>query len=107
MSESELLASFQSSIITMLLHTEARTASLLGEGFYTIGPCGEEALGAIAAALRPTDSVALHYRHVATQVCRQLLAGRSIDDILLDRARGFTVSKQDPVTGGCICAPLF
>jgi hypothetical protein len=33
-------------------------------GFYTIGPCGEEALAAVGLALRSTDAVALHYRHL-------------------------------------------
>ena len=31
---------------TLALHSEARVASLLGHGFYTIGPCGEELLAA-------------------------------------------------------------
>ena len=29
---------------TCLLHAESRVASALGQGFYTIGPCGEELL---------------------------------------------------------------
>ena len=91
-------------IATFALHTEARTASLLGEGFYTIGPCGEELMAALALSLRETDSSALHYRHVATQVMRQLASGRSMDQVVLDRARGYVVSASDPVTGGAHCA---
>jgi len=47
---------------------------------------------------------ALHYRHVSTSIARQLQDGRSVEDIILDRARGYTCSVQDPVTGGVHCA---
>lgn len=99
-----LSTTIDSGLATFLLHCEARIASSIGQGFYTIGPCGEELLGAMAFALRDTDSSALHYRHVATSVARQLMAGRAIEDIILDRARGFTCSLFDPVTGGRHCA---
>eukprot|EP01062_Namystynia_karyoxenos_P078300 TRINITY_DN8045_c10_g1_i1.p1 TRINITY_DN8045_c10_g1~~TRINITY_DN8045_c10_g1_i1.p1 ORF type:complete len:839 (+),score=252.98 TRINITY_DN8045_c10_g1_i1:73-2589(+) len=89
---------------TALLHVEARTAALLGLGFYTIGPGGEELTGAAGLALRDTDAMALHYRHTAAQVCRQFKAGRDLDEVLLDRARGHAVSASDPVTGGHHCA---
>ena len=46
-------------------------------GFYTIGPCGEELLSAVGANIRPTDPLALHYRHVAVSIARQLGAGQS------------------------------
>jgi 2-oxoisovalerate dehydrogenase E1 component len=35
---------------------------------------------------------------------RQLRAGRTIEEIVLDRARGYTVSALDPVAGGRHCA---
>eukprot|EP01125_Pyxidicula_operculata_P010749 TRINITY_DN3538_c0_g1_i1.p1 TRINITY_DN3538_c0_g1~~TRINITY_DN3538_c0_g1_i1.p1 ORF type:complete len:755 (-),score=141.84 TRINITY_DN3538_c0_g1_i1:181-2445(-) len=89
---------------TRLLHIESRIASLLGEGFYTIGPCGEELLSPIGNLLRPNDAMALHYRHLAVQIERQLSTGRPIEEILLDRARGHCVSSLDPVTGGAHCA---
>jgi len=54
--------------------------------------------------LRDNDPMALHYRHTATQVARQLRAGRAMSDVLLDRARGHCVSSLDPVTGGAHCA---
>lgn len=91
-------------IATFALHTEARIASLLGHGFYTIGPCGEELMAAVALSLRSTDASALHYRHVATQVMRQLGSGKSMEEVLLDRARGYVVSAEDPVCGGAHCA---
>jgi 2-oxoisovalerate dehydrogenase E1 component len=89
---------------TLALHSEARVASLLGHGFYTIGPCGEELLAAVGLTLRADDAMALHYRHLATQIARQLRDGRSMEDVLLDRARGYVVSASDPVTGGAHCA---
>ena len=104
MSNAQIGAIVDGAFSTFLLHVESRIASLLGEGFYTIGPCGEENLGAVAAALRPTDAVALHYRHLSTQLVRQLLGGADVDAVLLDRARGYCVSVNDPVTGGGHCA---
>lgn len=90
-------------LLTFALHIEARVASAIGEGFYTIGPCGEEALAAVGLALRSSDAVALHYRHLATSIARGLASGRSIQELALDRARGYTVSSRDPVGGGAHC----
>ena len=93
--------------ITFLLHVEARIASSLGYGYYTIGPCGEELLSAIGMHLRDRDASALHYRHVGTSLMRAYKDGdyrKSVGDIILDRARGFTCSSMDPVTGGRHCA---
>ena len=94
----------EAGLTTFLLHVEARIASALGVGFYTIGPCGEELLAAVALHFRATDAVALHYRHVATAVSRQLKEGKPLHDIILDRSRGFACSTLDPVTGGRHCA---
>ena len=80
-----LLRVVRGGMATFLMHAEARVASALGQGFYTIGPCGEELLGSIALGLRQDDAVALHYRHLATQVVRQLDGDRSMEDIFLDR----------------------
>ena len=92
-------------LATFLLHVEARIAAYCGEGFYTIGPGGEEALGAAGLALAPTDGSALHYRHLATQLARQLAVGdESLESMILARARGYCVSASDPVTGGAHCA---
>jgi TPP-dependent pyruvate/acetoin dehydrogenase alpha subunit len=41
---------------------------------------------------------------VATSISRQLLAGRKLEDIILDRARGYTCSVLDPITAGRHCA---
>jgi hypothetical protein len=33
-----------------------------------------------------------------------MAGGKSMDDVLLDRARGHVISKLDPVSGGVHCA---
>jgi len=90
--------------LTFLTHVESRISSAVGHGFYTIGPCGEETMAAVGLALRPTDAMALHYRHLATQITRQLRSGKSVQQVLLDRARAHVVSASDPVTAGVHCS---
>ena len=94
----------RAAMATTHLHTQSRIAAYEGEGYYTIGPCGEELLASVALALRPTDPAALHYRHVGTLVARQLQRGATLERVLLDRARGHTISVNDPVTGGVHCS---
>eukprot|EP00039_Didymoeca_costata_P012091 m.172946 g.172946 ORF g.172946 m.172946 type:complete len:817 (+) comp15379_c0_seq5:135-2585(+) len=103
MSESQCREVVTAGLVTMVLHVEARVAAALGEGFYTIGPGGEELMGCIGAQLKDTDSMALHYRHLATQIARQLRS-QDLDSVLLNRARGHVVSAQDPVGGGVHCS---
>jgi len=88
---------------TTISHVESRQAAVVGEGYYTIGPGGEELLACAGRLLRSTDPTALHYRHLSTQFARHLQA-RSLDDVLLDRARGHCVSVNDPVGGGVHCS---
>jgi 2-oxoisovalerate dehydrogenase E1 component len=116
MSHREVRAVLDAMLATFCLHVESRVASLLGLGYYTIGPCGEEALASAAfALLHPNDSVALHYRHLAINVARLLLLRHereqayeplqsSLSQLLLDRARGYAVSRYDPVTSGVHCS---
>jgi len=92
------------SFATFLLHVESRIASALGKGFYTIGPCGEENMACLGLAARVSDPMALHYRHLASSIARQLKIGREMHQIMLDRARGYVCSTFDPVTGGRHCA---
>lgn len=84
--------------------SEARIASYLGYGFYTIGPCGEELFGAISLNLSADDLSAFHYRHVSNSIVLQLKSGRTLEDIALDRARAYVCSIKDPVTGGKHCS---
>ena len=105
MSPDQIRTSLDAAMATFHLHVESRIAALCGQGFYTIGPCGEEMLSSIGHALDPdVDAVALHYRHLGVSIVRQLRQGRAIEDVLLDRARGYCVSTNDPVTGGVHCA---
>lgn len=101
---SAVLLGLDAAMATTALHTQSRVAAFEGYGYYTIGPCGEELLSAVALALRPTDPVALHYRHLSTLIARQLQRGVEMQSILLDRARGYTTSTSDPVTGGVHCS---
>jgi TPP-dependent pyruvate/acetoin dehydrogenase alpha subunit len=104
MSVADAELALDAGFLTFLTHVESRVSSAVGQGFYTIGPCGEELMAAVGCALRPTDAMALHYRHLATQIARQLRNGRSVEQVLLDRARGHVVSASDPVTGGVHCS---
>ena len=98
---SQMLLTLDAAMATFHLHVESRISSVCGQGFYTIGPCGEEMLASIGHALDPdADAIALHYRHLSVSILRQLRLGRSLEEIVLDRARGHVISKLDPVTGG-------
>ena len=96
---------------TFLLHYNSRVASACGEGYYTIGPCGEESLSAVALALdNSRDTASLHYRHLGISLMRGWTSrsegqydGETLKELLLDRARGYTVSSKDPVTSGNHC----
>lgn len=88
MSNEDVMTVLEAGMATFALHVESRVSSMLGQGFYTIGPCGEELVGALGVALRQTDPMALHYRHLSATIARQLAAGRTVDEILLDRAKG-------------------
>jgi 2-oxoisovalerate dehydrogenase E1 component len=104
MNNEQIRLSLDAAMVTFCLHIESRIAALVGQGFYTIGPCGEEALSSAANVFQSQDSVALHYRHLGINVARQLLQGQSLEQLLLDRARGYAVSRNDPVTGGVHCS---
>jgi TPP-dependent pyruvate/acetoin dehydrogenase alpha subunit/pyruvate/2-oxoglutarate/acetoin dehydrogenase E1 component len=108
LSDSQYRIALDAAMATFSLHVHARIASLVGHGFYTIGPCGEELLSAAALAWTENDSTALHYRHTGMSIARQLssttTADKSLDDLLLGRARAYTVSRNDPVTGGVHCS---
>ncbi len=103
-SKEDAMTLIRAGFASFALHCHSRVASMLSQGFYTIGPCGEELVGATGLVLRETDSACLHYRHLTTLIARHLKAGKSLDDILLDRARGYVVSSLDPVTGGHHCS---
>ena len=97
LTQSQILTSLDSAMATFHLHVESRIASLCGQGFYTIGPCGEEMLSSVGFALDPrVDALALHYRHLSVSIVRQLRLSKELEEICLDRARGYCVSRLDP-----------
>ena len=124
----QMMRLIEVSMATFLLHVEARLFSYVGEvsrncvttacdagklaltsamqGYYTIGPCGEEAMGALGLALRQTDPAALHYRHVTAQMARQAASGKDMDEILLDRARGCGCGQWGTARPPCTCGHL-
>ena len=65
----------------------------------------QELLAAVGLVLRDDDAVALHYRHLATQISRHASSPDTVlpishasvvaewERLLLDRARGYTVSR--------------
>ena len=67
-----LRASVSAALATVAVHCESRVAAAVGEAFYTIGPGGEELLAPTGLLLKQGDSCALHYRHLAIQMVRQL-----------------------------------
>ena len=110
MSEKQVCLALDAAMATFHLHVESRIASLCGKGFYTIGPCGEELLSSAGLVFDKEDTVALHYRHLGISLARQLACNNhstetmKMSELLLDRARGYTVSTNDPVSGGVHCA---
>ena len=113
-SKEKVLTALDASFLTFFLHVESRIAALLGAGFYTIGPCGEELLSPIGISLKATDPMALHYRHLAVNLARQMamqtqdateaVSEDVLQQIALGRARGYVVATSDPVCGGHHCA---
>jgi hypothetical protein len=104
MSPDQLKDVIRAGTLTFLLHVEARVASSVGAGYYTIGPCGEELLAAASLSFRPTDAKALHYRHLSNSIIRGIMSGKTIESIAQDRARGYVCSTLDPITGGKHCS---
>lgn len=89
---------FRSACLTRALDIISRRMQAAGEGFYTIGSSGHEAMAAVAAALRPTDMAFLHYRDAAFQIERaNQVPGQSI---LWDMLLSFACSTDDPISGG-------
>ena len=113
LSISDYLLLFDSSIITHCIHIQSRLASFEGKGYYTIGPCGEECISPIGLLLQLTDCTAFHYRHLSANIARNLkrkMYDGNIDNncdilssVIRDRARGYVVSINDPISSGGHC----
>ncbi len=89
---------FRSGCLCRALDRTSRAMQAAGQGYYTIGSSGHEAMAAVAAALRPTDMAFLHYRDAAFQIQRAgQVPGQTIAwDMLLS----FACSSEDPISGG-------
>ncbi len=89
---------YRSACLSRALDLKSRELQAQGEGFYTIGSSGHEAMAALAAAIIPTDMAFLHYRDAAFQIERsKQVPGQSI---LWDMLLSFTCSSEDPISGG-------
>ncbi|MBN8629703.1 MAG: MFS transporter [Rhodobacterales bacterium] len=89
---------FRAACLTRALDRQSRAMQRAGQGFYTIGSSGHEALASVALALRPTDLAFLHYRDAAFQIARagQVPGQNPAWDMLLS----FASSTDDPISGG-------
>ncbi|MCH8168596.1 MAG: thiamine pyrophosphate-dependent dehydrogenase E1 component subunit alpha, partial [Proteobacteria bacterium] len=98
LSEADLVGIFRAQVLSRQLDRISRKLQARGEGYYTIGSSGHEGVAAVAAAFRPTDMAFLHYRDAAFQIQRssQVAGQTPLWDLLLS----FTVSSEDPVSGG-------
>ena len=87
---------FRAACLTRVLDRQSRAMQRAGQGFYTIGSSGHEALAAVALALRPTDMAFLHYRDAAFQIARagQVPGETPAWDMLLS----FASSTDDPIS---------
>lgn len=98
LSDAQAVSIYRSACLSRALDRVSRTMQSRGQGFYTIGSSGHEAMAAVAAALSPKDMAFLHYRDAAFQIERsKQVPGQSIAwDMLLS----FACSSEDPISGG-------
>jgi len=79
LTQAQWMQGVQSALMTHCLHLQSRVSAFKGEAFYTIGPCGEECMAPVGLVLDQHDSMALHYRHLSTQLAR-ILKHRTLGD---------------------------
>ncbi len=98
MTAEQAAAAFRAACLSRALDRQARAMQRAGQGFYTIGSSGHEAMAAVALALRPDDMAFLHYRDAAFQIARagQVPGQTPTWDMLLS----FASSAEDPISGG-------
>lgn len=98
MTGEQAVTAYRAACLTRALDRQSRAMQRAGQGFYTIGSSGHEAMAAVALALRPDDMAFLHYRDAAFQIARagQVPGQNPTWDILLS----FASSSDDPISGG-------
>ncbi|WP_280497912.1 thiamine pyrophosphate-dependent enzyme [Nocardia asiatica] len=89
---------FEAQATSRQIDLAARRLGSDRRGYYSIGSSGHEGNAALAAALRSTDPVLLHYRSGAFFVhrARQVPGLDPIRDVLL----GVVAAATDPISGG-------
>ncbi len=90
---------FDAQLASRHLDLAARWLRARGAGYYTIGSSGHEGNAGVAAALRLTDPVLLHYRSGAFYLVRAAQARPPADgvrDVLL----GLVAAAAEPMAGG-------
>ena len=94
----QAVAIFRGACLSRALDRVSRVMQRAGQGFYTIGSSGHEAMGAVALALRPDDMALLHYRDAAFQIVRAGQVGQ--ENIGWDMLLSFAAAAEDPISGG-------
>ncbi|HCM98281.1 MAG TPA: MFS transporter [Rhodobacter sp.] len=89
---------FRAACTSRALDLTARQMQREGQGFYTIGSSGHEALASVALAFRTSDMAFLHYRDAAFQLARADQAGHVSPE--WDMLLSFAASAEDPISGG-------
>lgn len=98
LSHAKAIAIYRAACVSRALDRQSRVMQRAGNGFYTIGSSGHEALGAIAWALRPSDMAFLHYRDAAFQLARADQLG--VESASYDMLLSFAAAIDDPISGG-------
>lgn len=94
----DLLALFESQLLSRELDYAARALRRRDIGYYTIGSAGHEGNAVLGRLTRPTDPAFLHYRSGA------LVLERGRHDPAVDGVRdtllGMVASRDEPIAGG-------
>lgn len=94
----EMLAWFDSQLMSRHLDLIARELKDEGKSYYTIGSCGHEGNAAIADVFEVKDMAFLHYRSGAFMAQRAKKAFHS--DYLYEQMLSLVASSEDPISGG-------
>ncbi len=94
----DLLALFESQMVSRQLDLMARQLRLENKVFYTIGSSGHEGNAMVGRLTRETDPALLHYRSGAFMAERY--RKRPEMDFIRDTALSFAASAADPASGG-------
>ncbi|MFU8832929.1 MAG: transketolase C-terminal domain-containing protein [Wenzhouxiangella sp.] len=96
--DADLMALFDSQMISRQIDLMARVKRLENKVFYTIGSSGHEGNAMVGRLTRHTDPAFLHYRSGGFMAERY----RKLDgmDFIGDTCLSFAASRSDPISGG-------